>query len=48
VASLAIAPTHLVVGPSTLLAGAIQSGLVFVAAFVLSRDVVPVLGRLAR
>jgi hypothetical protein len=48
VACLGIAPSHLVVGPSTLLAGAIQSALVFVAAFVLSRDVVPVLGRLAR
>jgi hypothetical protein len=45
VASFTIDPSHLAVGVAALLAMALQSGLVFLAAFVLSGHAVPLLRR---
>jgi hypothetical protein len=47
-ASLAMGPSHLALGLGSMVAAAVQAGMVFVAAFVLSCAAVPVLGRLGR
>jgi hypothetical protein len=48
VASLAIGPSHLALGFGSLVAAAVQAGVVFVAAFALSCVAVPVLSRWGR